>query len=200
MEVRRATDDDVDAAAETIAQAFVGDPVWGPALRALGADDLRRYWRTYVEGARRHDTVHVSEGAGTVSVWIPPGEAEMSPEQEGGLRELAEAALGPGSKELFELWGRFDASHPQPEPHAYLSLLATRPDLAGHGFGMAHLRADLARWDAAGLPSYLESTNPRNDARYGRQGYRPIGEFRSVLDGAVVTTMWRAVGGSAEDA
>lgn len=193
-------DDEAAAAAETIAQAFAGDPVWGPALRDLGAEDLRRYWRTYVEGARRHGTVFVSEGAGTVSVWIPPGGTEMSEEQEAGLRELAVAALGSGADALFELWGRFDANHVAGEPHAYLSLLATRPDLAGHGYGVAHLGTDLARWDEAGLPSYLESTNPRNDARYGRQGYRPIGEFRSVLDDAPVTTMWRPVGGSAQDA
>lgn len=195
MVVMPATDDDVDAAAHTIALAFTDDPVWGPALRGLDAEDLRRYWRTYVEGARRHDTVFVTDGAGTVSVWIPPGETEMSQEQEGRLRELAVAALGSRSEALFELWGRFDASHTQTEPHVYLSLLATRPDLAGHGYGMAHLGADLERWDGAGLPSYLESTNPRNDQRYGRQGYRPVGEFRSVLDDAVVTTMWRPVGG-----
>jgi hypothetical protein len=59
---------------------------------------------------------------------------------------------------------------------------------------MAHLAADLQRWDEAGTPTYLESTNPRNDSRYERQGYAPIGRFEAVLDRSVVTTMWRPVG------
>lgn len=190
--------DDVEAATETITSAFRHDPVWGVALEAPdgATDHLRRFWRVYIDGGRRYETVFASEGAGTVSVWIPPGGTEVSEEQEAALRELAMTALGPArAQALFELWDRFEANHPRSEPHAYLSLLATRPDLAGHGYGQAHLAADLARWDDAGLPTYLESSNPRNNHRYERQGFARIGEFETVLDGAIVTTMWRPVGG-----
>lgn len=189
---------DVAAATATIALAFQRDPVWGVALEAPhdARAHLRPYWRLYVEGGRRYDTVFASAGAGTVSVWIPPGGAEVSDEQEAALRELAVTALGATrSQALFDLWDRFDQHHPRSEPHAYLSLLATRPDLAGHGYGQAHLAVDLARWDDAGLPTYLESSNPRNNHRYERQGYTKVGEFETVLDGAVVTTMWRPAGG-----
>jgi GNAT superfamily N-acetyltransferase len=189
---------DVDAATDTITLAFQDDPVWSVALAAPdgATEHLRRFWRLYVDGGRRYDTVFASDGAGTVSVWIPPGGTEVSEEGEATLRELAVTALGSArANALFDLWDRFESHHPRSEPHAYLSLLATRPDLAGHGYGQAHLAADLARWDNAGLPTYLESSNPRNDHRYERQGYVKIGQFETVLDAAIVTTMWRPAGG-----
>ena len=190
--------DDVGAAVETITLAFSMDPVWRVALQApAGAEQhLRPFWRHYVEGGLRHGTAFVGGQAATVSVWTPPGETELSEAQEAAVRILAEAALEPArALALFQLWDRFDENHPHDERHAYLSLLATRPDHAGHGYGQAHLAADLARWDAAGIPTYLESSNPNNNHRYQRQGYVKIGQFETVLDGALVTTMWRPVGG-----
>ena len=198
MDVHRVTMDELDAAVDTIALAFRTDPVWQVALGGLGGPEsqLRHYWRFYVEGARRYDTAFASEGAGTVSIWIPHGGTELSEEQEAEMRLLVEQMLAPAHlAALFELWERFDDNHPHHQPHAYLSLLATRPDLAGHGFGQAHLAADLARWDAVGIPTYLESSNPNNNHRYERQGYVPVGQFEAVLDRAIVTTMWRPVGG-----
>lgn len=198
MEVAPLAAEGVDAASETLATAFRHDPVWGVALEADDGSEahLLAYWRTYVEGALRYDTVFAGAGAGTVSVWIPPGGSELSDEQEAVLRELAASALSPSrAAALFELWDRFDDHHPDGEPYAYLSLLATRPSLAGHGYGQAHLAADLERWDAVGVPTYLESSNPANDHRYERQGFVKIGRFETVLDRAPVATMWRPVGG-----
>jgi ribosomal protein S18 acetylase RimI-like enzyme len=198
VQVRPIQATEVDAAALTLALAFRHDPVWGIALELPDASDqhLVPYWRQYVEGARRYETAFVSTDAGTVSMWIPPGGAELSDDQEAALRELAAQTFDhEQASALCELWERFDQHRPHEEPHAYLSLLATRPTHAGHGHGQAHLAADLARWDAAGLPAYLESSNPVNDHRYARQGFVRIGQFETVLDRAVVTTMWRPVGG-----
>ena len=198
MEVRPVLREDVAAAAETIALAFRNDPVWAVALDVVdGAEDFRiRFWRFYVEGARRYDSAFSSESAGTVSVWIPPGETELSEDQGIAIHALVGTVLSPArARALFELWDRFDENHPSVEPHAYLSLLATRPSHAGHGYGQAHLAADLARWDSAGIPTYLESSNPANNQRYQRQGYAKVGQFETVLDRAIVTTMWRPVGG-----
>lgn len=198
MDVHRVAVDEVEAAVETITLAFRADPVWQVALgESEGTEPhVRRFWRYYVEGARRYDTAFAGVDAGTVSTWIPPGGTELSEEQEAGIRLVAEQMLAPAQvAALLELWDRFDDNHPHHEPHAYLSLLATRPDLAGHGYGQAHLAAALAPWDAAGIPTYLESTNPSNDHRYQRQGYVPVGRFETVLDRAIVTTMWRPVGG-----
>ena len=95
----------------------------------------------------------------------------------------------------YGLFERFEASRAPLADHYYLSLLATHPDHRGRGIGQALLAANLASWDDADVPAYLESTNPANDHRYARAGFRPIGRFETVRDRAWVTAMWRDVGG-----
>jgi GNAT superfamily N-acetyltransferase len=198
MDVRTATTADVEAVTTTLALAFRDDPVWGPALVSAdgSADHLPPFWRAFVEGAVVHGTVFLSDGAAgeaaTVAVWLPPGVDELTPEQEHELDVLMAGALSPERFAAYEqLWTLFEDAHPRVRPHMYLSLLATHPDHRGRGIGQQLLAQNLARFDAAGLPAYLESTNPANDHRYERAGFRPIGGFRAVLDDAQVTTMWR---------
>jgi ribosomal protein S18 acetylase RimI-like enzyme len=194
MPLRVATVEDVDAVASTIALAFANDPVWGPALaRADGSTShLEPFWRLYVEGALRHSTIFMSDGA--VAVWIPPDATELSPEQESSLEAIVAANLEPESQRaMLELWERFDSNHPHDKPHAYLSLLATHPDHRGRGVGMALLAESLNHFAVLVLPAYLESTNPANNRRYESAGFVAIGGFRAVLDDAPITTMWREV-------
>jgi ribosomal protein S18 acetylase RimI-like enzyme len=194
--MRIASPADIDAVTETIALAFATDPTWGPALaRADGSTDHHLdYWRIFVEGALPHGAVFLSDDGAAVAVWIPPGEDEMSGEQEEALRQIVIENLAPAAQEaMFALWDRFDSNHPQSEPHAYLSLLATHPDHRGRGIAQALLRENLAGYDAQGLPTYLESTNPANDHRYERVGFAKVGEFAGSVDGTVVSTMWRPV-------
>jgi hypothetical protein len=61
---------------------------------------------------------------------------------------------------------------------------------------MGLLAASLERIDAMGMPTYLESTNPANNVRYARHGYRPATTFAVVDGGPVVTTMWRSCTGA----
>ena len=69
---------------------------------------------------------------------------------------------------------------------------ATHDDHRGRGIGEQLLAQNLALIDAEHRPAYLESTNPRNLARYGRLGFVPREEFTLPDDGPTVTTMWRA--------
>lgn len=198
LNVRAATTADVEAVTETLALAFSDDPVWGPALVSADGrtDHLLPFWRAFVEGAVRHGTVFLSDGpageAATVAVWLPPGVDELTPEQAQELDAMMATVLTLERFAAYErLWALFEDARPRTRPHMYLSLLATHPDHRGRGIGQQLLAQNLARFDAAGLPSYLESTNPANDHRYERAGFRPVGGFRAVLDGAPVTTMWR---------
>lgn len=198
MNSRTARSDDVDAVTTTIALAFRDDPVWGPALVSAdgGTGHLLPFWRFFVAGAVGYGTVSLVDGpdgeAATVAVWLPPGADELTPEQERDLDALLVATLSPERYAAYEqLYSLFDDAHPEEPAHMYLSLLATHPDHRGQGIGQRLLAEDLARFDADGLPAYLESTNPANDHRYARAGFRPVGRFRSVIDGAPVTTMWR---------
>lgn len=200
METRIAVGADVDRVTETIALAIRDDPVWGPTLTGHGGGDghLRTFWRFFVENAVPHGTVFLREGpageAASVAVWLPPGVDELTDDQAAEADALLVGTLPPERFTAYRrLWELFDGAHPHGTPHMYLSLLATHPADRGRGIGQELLADTLHRFDADGLPAYLESTNPANDHRYARAGFRPVGGFRSVLDGAVVTTMWRDV-------
>ena len=200
MPSRPATLDDLGLVTETLTLAFVHDPVWGVALaRPDGATGHHEaFWQLYVEGALRYSTVFMTDNGSAVSVWIPPDGTELSNAGEDAVENLVGASLEPAAaRAMSELWERFAANHPHDEPHAYLSLLATHPDHRGQGIGQRLLADDLARWDSAALPTYLESTNPGNDHRYQRAGFRRIGGFRAVLDDAPISTMWRVCQASA---
>lgn len=194
--MRIASQAEIDAVTETIALAFATDPTWGPALARVDGTTAHHlaYWRIFVEGALPHGSVYLSDDGAAVAVWIPPGEDEMTDVQEAALRLVVTENLASAAQEaMFALWDRFDSNHPQSEPHAYLSLLATHPDHRGRGIAQDLVRENLAAFDAEGLPTYLESTNPANDHRYERLGFAKIGEFAGSVDGSVVSTMWRPV-------
>jgi GNAT superfamily N-acetyltransferase len=178
--------------------AFAADPVWSVALaRPDGrVDHHAAYWRRFVNSAFAQGGLWVIDAGAAVSVWIPPGGRELT---DAGIEQLLRfnvECLGvAGARDMSVLYDRFDANHPEGEPHAYLSLLATDPEHRGKGIGQTLLAENLARWDALGVPSYLESTNPANDHRYERAGFRRVGGFNAVRDGAPITTMWRPIGG-----
>ena len=203
MITRAATLDDLGLVTQTLSLAFLHDPVWSVALARPDGSTAHHagYWQMYVEGAIRYSTVFMTEDASAVSVWIPPGGTDLSDTGEKAMVQLVTATFEPAAAQaIFELWERFEVNHPRDEPHAYLSLLATHPDHRGLGIGQRLLAENLTRWDAAGLPAYLESTNPANDHRYERAGFRRIGGFRAVLNEAPISTMWRPSQGDADAA
>jgi len=96
---------------------------------------------------------------------------------------------------VFEGLMLFGTHDVRDEPHWYLGVLATHTAHRRHGTGMAVLAENLRMVDEAGLPAYLESSNPVNDVRYRAVGFEPIGGFDlpDTVDGPGphVTTMWR---------
>jgi GNAT superfamily N-acetyltransferase len=178
VDFRGASDADLDRTAETITLAFASDPVWSVALaRSDGRTDHHAgYWRFFVADAIEQHGVRLADGGAAVSVWVAPGDEELRPATVPLVEAFVRDALGAaGAHEMAELFERFETNHPRRDPHAYLSLLATHPDHRGEGIGQALLADDLRRWDDLGIPTYLESTNPANDHRYERAGFRQVG-------------------------
>lgn len=197
MDVRPASPAERDAVVRCITLAFATDPVWEPALRRHDGrtDHHEPYWALFVDGAMRYGTARVTDGLEAVSVWLPPGAAELADDGAAALDALLDASLAPEDVAAIRaLYERFEASRAPLADHYYLSLLATDPAHRGRGIGQALLAADLAAWDAQGVPAYLESTNGGNDHRYARAGFRPIGGFRAVRDDTWISAMWRDVG------
>ncbi len=189
---RRARPADAGRITTIIALAFAADPVWGPAM-ARPDGSTRHHaalWRPFVDGALRFPATWLTEGGEAAAIWIPPGAASMTPEQEERLAGLAAEHLGPAADSYLELLEQLHRAHPHGEPHYFLTLLGTHPGHRGHGLGMRLLAASLEPVDASHRAAYLESSNPANDRRYGALGFEPLGAI-SCPGGQVITTMWR---------
>ncbi len=93
-------------------------------------------------------------------------------------------------QEFVEVCERYDAVLLCDDAHG-TGTLGTRPDRRGEGLGRGLLAECLALFDAEGVPTYLESSNPANDERYEAIGYRKIGSFTTPDDAHTVATMWR---------
>jgi ribosomal protein S18 acetylase RimI-like enzyme len=197
VEARVATVDDAPTVTEILVRAFNNCPTWGWAFpdAEARADQHRALWGLFVEGAMRFPWVWLGAGGVTTSVWIPPGETEMSTEQLDRLEPMLRQLLGAGASRVLATLDAFDAAHPHDEPHFYLSLLGTDPAHYGHGYGLALLAENLRIVDAQGMPAYLESSNPANVALYERYGFRRLGAFDLPGGGPTVPTMWRPAGG-----
>lgn len=189
LRVGPATAADSRQVVAVIAAAFLNDPTWSwafpdPALRM-------RFWQVSIAGALRYPWVFRTEAFECASVWIPPGGTEFSPEDEARLPDLLTELVGSRAPEVAELIRRFGEAHPRREPHYYLSLLGTADAHRGRGLGMALLRENLARIDAERFPSYLESSNPRNNHLYESAGFKQIVSFQAPGGGPTIAGMWR---------
>lgn len=193
--VRAATEGDLDVVARIMAGGFYDDPVmrW-----ALDNDDTRlRTLTTMFRGLAAdmlapRGVVNLLADA-SVSLWRTP---EFDHVAEHAAEEVRAAADADGPQ-LFtdEEGARFDNLtsamrdvHPH-EPHWYLNVVSTLPSHQGRGLGGAVITPVLVEADAAGVPCYLESTNPRNRSLYRRLGFEDLGPV--PIDGPDVLAMWR---------
>jgi len=179
---RSATASDLDQVIATLTAAFEGDPLWRWAFPDF--DDLQVVWRFMLTSALRYPWLRMFDGCTAAASWIPPGGTELTAEEDAELERMV-------PDRVVELLHRFEDAHPRERPHYYLSLLGTHPEHRGKGLGMALLAENLALIDAEGMPAYLESSNPVNDARYESVGFVKVGEFTTPDDAHVVATMWR---------
>lgn len=184
---------DVEAVVETVASAFLSDPLWGP-LFANGERPVElasTFWRLFVSSAQRYPCTVITKNNESAAVWFPPSGVELTEEESNRLEEFLVDLLGRERADtVLEISEKFEAARPV-EPHFYLSLLATHPDHRGRGLGMDLLRENLSRIDLLGAPAYLESSNPWNNSRYESVGFGQVDEI-VMSSGSVVTTMLRA--------
>jgi GNAT superfamily N-acetyltransferase len=187
------TPDDGDRVTDLFALAFYDDPTWSWAFPdpERRMEQHRLLWGLFLHSALAYGWVWMTEDGGAASLWIPPGEPELSEADEARLEPLVRELAGSHADDVLALFERFDTNHPRHRSHFYLSLLGTHPDHRGQGKGMGLLAANLAAIDELRLPAYLESSNRENDRRYARLGFVGIGEFAAPGGGPTVGCMWR---------
>jgi len=165
-----------DRALAIIQKAFEKDP----PVRWLYPDDAEYHAHFPAFAAAlgapafREDTLRLNDAA--AALWVQPG----SEPDEAALCEIIESSL-PAHRhgDAFAVIEEMGAHHPE-EPHWYLPVIGTRPDMQGRGHGAALLRPVLEICDRTGVPAYLEATTERNRALYARHGFVATAEIRAA--------------------
>jgi GNAT superfamily N-acetyltransferase len=176
--------------AEAMTDGLVAN--WLMPDAVMRRDYSRAYFEIFAEHANRYGEVYTSVDDNTgellgVALWFPL--TSIIPEPADYDLRLKDAA-GPAFERAWELDAALAANHPA-EPHHYLAFLAVHPDRQSRGIGSSLLDRHHARLDAAGLPAYLESNDPRNRDLYLRHGYRTRTEIRLPENGPTIWPMWR---------
>jgi GNAT superfamily N-acetyltransferase len=188
----RATTADIGVLAQLFAVAFGSDPVFDWLARRKGRlPAMRRFFHWILaERSIAYGEVWMSDGA--AAIWLPPG----TPASPGGFFE--QLRLLPLFVDLCG-WSRLtrgaaladvmEKNHPD-KPHFYLGFIAVAPQFQGQGLGSTLLAATLERADAAGMPAYLENSNPRNTPLYQRHGF--VAQRNIAPEGCPpMMAMWR---------
>ena len=164
----RAAPADRGRVVDTVVTAFEADP----AFRFFFPDhDSYREQAAAFTGHlfdRRvpHGTVWIVGGGVAVAMWDgPSGAGAAAPDAAPAL------ALPAGTMSRLEAYDAAVHAALPVVPHWYLGVVATRPDHAGRRLGRAVMAAGLREAAAAGLPAYLETTNPGNVTLYQRAGW-----------------------------
>jgi GNAT superfamily N-acetyltransferase len=178
------------AVVETLTTAFIDDPLmmWLFDDAARRPAQLRVWWAWIIDNRPPHVEVMSTPDDLSAAIWHGPdpageGTGASFPDMLAGLvganemqRKLPALAVIP-------------EAHPTAR-HWYLAAIGTRPAHQGEASGPRVLSPVLARCDAAGLPAYLESSNPRNVPFYERFGFVATGIIQ-VPGGPALTPMWR---------
>ena len=169
--VERATAADRDQVVATVVAAFDEDP----AFRFFFQDPVTREAEAAAFAGHLFDqrvtrgTVWLVEGGAAVAMWDAPG----------GLRDDdGTLAVSDEARQRLDDYHAATKALLPPQPFWYLGILATHPAHRGRKLGREVMKPGLAAAAAAGVPSYLETTNPGNVALYERSGWAVTGNTR----------------------
>jgi GNAT superfamily N-acetyltransferase len=193
--MRHAVTADLATAAESLAVAFVDDPMvsWvagdRPPEQRLELTVPGFFAPALSAGMSRGHT-YVASDLQSAAIWSPP-DVPMFDETSGAAfgAAVVEHLGGDALQRLMALGELVDSHHPRAVPHFYLFILGAADQ--GRGAGAALLAPVLARCDSDGLPAYLESSNGRNVGFYERHGFEVQWEARPSDDGPMIRGMWR---------
>jgi GNAT superfamily N-acetyltransferase len=193
--VRAVERSEFPALARTFARAFDDDPVmtWFLPNPQRRSARIERFFRDMELGGPfgRDGTVLATDGLTAGALWLPPGKWRLGARDQ--LRMLPTVLRNLAWRHLpsrVAAYQEIERRHPREPLHWYLATLGTDPDHQGRGLGSALLADQLARCDAEGWPSYLESSKESNVPFYERHGFA-VTETIDLADGPRMWLMWR---------
>lgn len=173
-ETRLATVDDLLPLARTVTSAFDQDPAFRAFFVGPRFDEMAEAFATDLLARRiTTESVWTNADCSAVAMWDPPVTAEPRPESSLMLPDDARERLDAYDAEVHAAITT--------EPHWYLGVLASRPELRGRGLARLVAEPGLAAAAAAGVPAVLETTNSANVAMYERSGWSVTAELPDVI-------------------
>ncbi|MDY6995268.1 MAG: GNAT family N-acetyltransferase [Actinomycetota bacterium] len=187
---------DVPALSRVLGRAFFDDPV----MTWMLPEDKRRAAalpRMFAAMVRHHylagggvEVAHRVGEVGAAALWDPPGRWRQTQSEELRMMPGLLLALGRRAGRGMAVSELMKSHHPD-EPHWYLGVIGSDPQVRGVGFGKELMLSRLSRCDAEGAPCYLESTKESNVAYYMRYGFDVTGELALPDGGPGIWQMWR---------
>ncbi|MFC8041967.1 GNAT family N-acetyltransferase [Nocardia sp. NPDC057353] len=191
--IRGARRTEAAAVAELLAEAMADDPLshWLHPVAEWRRAELRASFQLELERVCRpalgaHVVVDPDGVLLAAALWTPLP-YRLTWLQQTGLRAALRTLHGERDPYLQQVSAATFTAAP-PRPHWHLLAIGTVPAARGHGHGRALLDFGIARADAEGLPTHLETTEPARLAFYARAGYRiaaevdlPYGGPRSIV-------------------
>lgn len=175
--IRPVNPDERFSAVGVITLAFSTDPVARWMYPDAGAylDWFPAFVSAFAGAACDVGTAFCDEKFNGAAMWLTPG---TEPDDDALSNLFEQSTSGQVRDDLYELFEQMAAFHPK-EPHWYLPMIGVDTRMQGNGIGEALMRYALAKSDAAGLPAYLESSNPRNISLYERLGFERTGRIQA---------------------
>jgi ribosomal protein S18 acetylase RimI-like enzyme len=179
-EITTLTNQQVPAAAATLARAFHDDPLMVYAIpdaaeRARILPEV--YWRMVRFGMLAGEVLATGGAPDGVALWLPPN-AKWTREnmQAAGMLEMPELIGADAYQRYREVVGREWQARERDMvgPCWYLFILGVEPRQQRRGLGSSLMRPVLDRADKANVASYLETENERNVPFYKKQGFDTI--------------------------
>jgi len=135
---------------------------------------------------------HLADGDRGATMWLPPGPSKELPPL--SLLGAAARLLVDGGPKAMKRALAVDAEMVRRKPkapHVYLFTIGVLSEARGKGLGRRLLAPVLAGCDAAGLPAYLENSNPANTPLYQGAGFRTLEVFAPAPGAPPLAAMWR---------
>ena len=134
---------------------------------------------------------HVIEDVGA-TMWLLPGASKnmsVLGNLDIALTMIRYAGIG-GARRGLSAEAEMNRKRPK-EPHAYLYTIGVHSVGQGKGIGRRLLAPMLEALDRAGLPAYLENSNPRNHSFYAGHGFAHMEHFNPAKGAPPLEAMWR---------
>jgi GNAT superfamily N-acetyltransferase len=193
-DVRPATAEDHEPAAEALALAFADDPAWAHLLPdpASRAERLLVFFSAEIENlVPDYRQLWVTEDGSGAAIWGLPGRWRVPMPRT--LRPARRMAAVFGLRLSLAIWTqlRLERLHPTDPEHWYLHYLGVEPRRQGRGLGGALMAPVLRLCSQRRTGAYLEASTERNRVLYERNGFSVTDTFNMPARGPEIREMWR---------